>query len=199
MRKMKDSRFKIQLVVLLVVAVNFMFAALAFAGGGEGAEHHFTWKDWLWPVINFAVLVFILVFFGRKPIGEYFRKRTELIEKTLKEAAEAKELAGKALNEVRQRMKNTDSEMQQIIEAARKSGQKEKEAIIAEGEHLKERILEQAKSNIDFELQKAKEKIKSDAALMALELAEKQIREKLGKKEQDVLINDYIKRLEAKN
>ncbi|NOZ68690.1 MAG: hypothetical protein GXP46_05490, partial [Deferribacteres bacterium] len=76
----------------------------------------------------------------------------------------------------------------QIIEAARKSGQKEKEAIIAEGEHLKERILEQAKSNIDFELQKAKEKIKSDAALMALELAEKQIREKLGKKEQDILI-----------
>ena len=193
------SGFRIQPIVLAVFVVNFMFAALAFAAGAEGAEHGFTWKDWFWPVIIFAVLVFILVFFSRKPIGEYFRKRTELIEKTLKDASEAKELAGKALNEVRQRMKSTDSEMQEIIEAARKSGQREKEAIIAEGEHLKERILEQAKSNIDFELQKAKEKIKSDAALMALELAERQIREKLGKKEQEVLINDYIKRLEAKN
>ncbi len=199
-KKFQNSKFKIQLVTLLIVIGNFMFAAAAFAGGGEGgAEHHFTWKDWLWPVINFAVLVFILVFFSRKPIGEYFRKRTELIEKTLNEAAEAKELARKTLHEVRQRLKNTDSEMEQIIEAARKSGEKEKEAIIAEGEHLKERILDQAKSNIDFELQKAKEEIKSDAALMALELAEKQITEKLGKKEQDVLINDYIKRLEAKN
>jgi F-type H+-transporting ATPase subunit b len=74
-----------------------------------------------------------------------------------------------------------------------------KEAIIAEGVRLKEKIIEQAKANIDFELQKAKEKIKSDAALMALELAEKQIKEKLGKKEQEALINDYIKRLEAKN
>ena len=77
--------------------------------------------------------------------------------------------------------------------------EKEKEAIIAEGERLKEKIVEQAKANIDFELQKAKETLKSDAALMALELAEKEIREKLGQKEQESLIDDYVKRLEAKN
>jgi F0F1-type ATP synthase membrane subunit b/b' len=35
--------------------------------------------------------------------------------------------------------------------------------------------------------------------MMALELAEKQIKEKLGQKEQEALIDDYIKRLEAKN
>ncbi len=86
-----------------------------------------------------------------------------------------------------------------ILQAARKSGEKEKEAVIAEGEKLKEKIIEQAKANIDFELQKAKEQIKSDAALLALELAEKDIQEKLGKKEQEALINDYIKRLEEKN
>jgi len=120
-------------------------------------------------------------------------------EKSLKEATEAKELAQKTLDEVRARHSNTDQEIEQIIEAARKSGAKEKEAIIAEGERLKEKIVEQAKANIDFELQKAKETIKSDAALMALELAEKEIKEKLGQKEQESLIDDYIKRLEAKN
>ncbi|GBD97119.1 MAG TPA: ATP synthase F0 subunit B [Nitrospirae bacterium] len=203
-RKVQSSKFKVQnygiSIYFFIITASLIFASVAFAseGGGEGAQN-FTWKDWQWPVINFALLVFILVFFGRKPIGEFFKKRTELIEKSLKEASEAKEFARKTLNEVKERFKNTDSEIEQIIEAARKSGEKEKEAIIAEGERLKEKIIEQAKAGIDFELQKAKEKIKSEAALMALELAEKQIEERLGGKEQEALIDDYIKRLEAKN
>ncbi|MEW6600832.1 MAG: F0F1 ATP synthase subunit B [Nitrospirota bacterium] len=198
---MKKFQEKSIFFVLLLFAVQCsLFSVVAFAaeGGGHG-EAHFTYKDWLWPVINFAILLFVLIFFGRKPIGEYFKNRTAMIEKSLREASEAKELAQKTLNEVRERLKNTDVEINQIIEAARKSGEKEKEAIIAEGERLKEKIIEQAKANIDFELQKAKETIKNDAALLALELAEKQIKEQLGQKEQEALIGDYIKRLEAKN
>lgn len=202
MRKFQFSTFKIQTSQLIfIIVVNLIFAAVAAASGGGGghAEQSFTWRDWLWPVINFAILAFILVFFGRKPAKEYFKKRTELIEQSLKEAKEAKELAQKTLDEVRARLSNTDREIEQILEAAKKSGEREKSEIIAEGERLKEKIIEQAKANIDFELQKAKEKIKSDAALMALELAEKQIKEKLGKKEQEDLVDDYIKRLEGKN
>jgi len=186
--------------VLLFTVHCLLFTAIAFASEGGGHEEaHFTYKDWLWPVINFSILVFVLVFFARKPFSEFFKNRTAMIEKSLRDASEAKEIAQKTLNEVRERLKNTDSEIAQILEAARKSGEKEKEAIIAEGEQLKEKIIEQAKANIEFELQKAKDTIKSDAALMALELAEKQIKEQLGQKEQEALIDDYLKRLEAKN
>lgn len=190
-------------VLFALCCLFFVFSAvavLAAEGGGHGGEHAgFTWKDWLWPVVNFVILVVVLVFAGRKPAAEYFRKRTEMIERSLKEATEAKELARKTLEEVRSRLQNTDKEINEIISAARKAGEKEKEAIIAEGGKMKEKILEQARANIEFELQKAKEKIKSEAALMALELAEKQIKEKLGQKEQEALIDGYIKRLEEKN
>jgi F-type H+-transporting ATPase subunit b len=193
-------KFQIAHSVITIIVLNLVFAAVAVASGGGGhSEQAFTWKDWLWPVINFSVLAFVLVFFGRKPAKEYFKKRTELIEQSLKEAKEAKELARQTLDEVRARLKNTDQEIEQILDAAKKSGEREKSEIIAEGEHLKEKIIEQAKANIDIELQKAKEQIKSDAALMALEMAEKQIKEKLGKKEQEELVDDYIKRLEEKN
>ncbi len=198
MRTVHPSKFIIQHFTVLLLNFVFIASALAAGGGGHG-EVHFTWRDWLWPVVNFSVLIIVLVFFARKPVAEFFKNRTALIEKSLREASEAKELAQKTLDQVKERLRNTDSEIAQIIEAARKSGEKEKEAIIAEGERLKERIIEQGKANIDFELQKAKERIKSDAARMALELAEKQIREQLGQKEQEALIDDYIKRLEAKN
>jgi F-type H+-transporting ATPase subunit b len=164
----------------------------------EGGEHHATtWKDWFWPVVNFLVLVAVLVYFGRKPVREYFKKRTELIEKSLKEAEEARRFAKKAFEEVQERLRDTDQEMKEIIEGARRAGEREKEALIAEGERLRQKILEQARTNIAFELEKAKKEIKSEAALIAIELAEKQIKEKLDREEQEALIEEYIKRLSA--
>ena len=198
MKKFQISNSKFQIIGILFFVFNLVLVSAVFASSG-GEDIHYTWKDWFWPVVNFSILMFILIFFGKKPIGDYFKGRTELIEKSLKDSAEAKELAEKALKEVKARLDNTDAEIEQIIEAARKSGEKERESIIAEGEHLKEKILEQAKANIDFELQKAREMLKSEATLMALELAEKQIKEKLGQSEQETLIDDYIKRLEEKN
>lgn len=202
--KLQISNYRFQINNIIYISIisglNLIFVVSSIAAEAEGhGEHAFTWRDWLWPVVNFAILVIVLFFFGRKPISDYFKKRTEGIEKSLQEAKEAKELARKALEEVRSRLKNTDQDIEQILKAAKTSGEKEKEEIIAEGQRLKEKIIEQARANIELELQKAKETIKSEAALVALEQAEKQIREKLGKKEQEELINDYIKRLEEKN
>jgi F-type H+-transporting ATPase subunit b len=163
----------------------------------EEAEHAFTFKDLLWPLVNFIILVAVLaVLFAKFDVKSFFKKRTEMIEKSIKEAEEAKELAQKTLFEVKERLKHTDREINEIMNAARQAGEKEKEEIMAEGERLKSKIIEQAKANIAFELQKARETIKSEAALLALELAEKNIKEGLGKKEQNALIDEYIKKLE---
>jgi len=194
-RKFQISKLYALYVIPLTI-LCLLFTVSVFAAE-DVAEHAFTWKDWLWPVINFAILVAILVKFLAKPAKEFLKKRTEMIEKSIKDAEEAKALANKTLSDINERLKSVDSEINDILDAARKAGEKEKEAIIAEGEKLREKIIEQAKRNIEFELQKAKEAIKSEAALMALELAEKQIKEKLGKKEQEALIDEYIKKLEV--
>ena len=104
----------------------------------------------------------VLVFMMKKmDIKGYFKKRTELIEQSLREAREAKELAQKALAEVEERLKIKDSEIADIIAAAKESGEKEKARLVEEGDKLKARILEQAKTNIDYEVKRAKEVDKS--------------------------------------
>jgi F-type H+-transporting ATPase subunit b len=181
--------------VLSSVFCVLSYSAALSAGGAEHPEANLT--GWLSTTINFLVLFIVLFFAIRKPMRDYFRKRTEMIEKSIKEAEEAKELARKSLEEVRERLKNTDREINEILEASKRSGEKEKEALIAEGQEMKNKILEQARVNIEFELQKAKKAIKSEAALMAIELAEKQIKEKLGKEGQETLIDEYIRKLET--
>ncbi len=179
--------------LLLVTAVVF-----ASSGGEEG--HPSLLKTYTPAILNFLILVALLVYMMKKmDIKGYFKKRTELIEQSLKEAREAKELAQKALAEVEERLKIKDKEMEEIMTAARESGEREKARLIEEGDRLKARILEQTQNNIAFEVKMAKESIKQEAVEVAMELAEKKLKDKLTKEEQMKLLEESISKIEGKN
>ena len=61
------------------------------------------------------------------------------------------------------------------------------------------RIAEQAKTNIDFELKRAKDIIRQEAVQAALQLAEEKISKQLTKDEQDNLLRESIKLIEGRN
>ncbi len=183
---------------LLFACLPSHTTAVAFASGGGEEAPYPAWKDYMWKIINFVVLIIILLKFGKKPLQNFLQKRTELIEKTLKEAKEAKEAALKALQEVEERLKIKDAEIEAIVAAAQKSGEQERDRIIEESARLKEKILEQAKTNIEFELKHAKEVIKAEAVDLAMELAEKKLKEKLTKEEQERLLDDSLVKIGGK-
>lgn len=186
---------------LLVTCYSLLvFVFVAFAGGAGEEAQHSLFEAYFWPVINFLVLIGLIVFLLKKiDIKGYFRKRTELIEQTLREAREAKEFAEKALAEVEERLRVKDEEIEEIISSARQSGEREKARLIQEGDRLKINILEQAKTNIDYEVKSAKEAIKAEAAVIAMELAEKKLREKMTKQEQLRLLEESLANIEGNN
>lgn len=196
-RIVQSSKFK--KVVLTVFIMSLMFASYAFgSAAAEEGEHGSVFKDYIWKIINFLILAVILFKFAKKPLQNFLQKRTELIEKTLNEAKEAKEAATKALKEVEERLKVKDSEIAAIMAAAKKSGEHEKEAIIAESDKLRDKILEQAKTNIEYELKHAKEAIKAEAVELAMELAEKKLKDKLTKEEQEKLLDESLAKIGGK-
>lgn len=189
MREMKKNKLS-PLVAFCVFTLAT--TAVAFASGGGEEAHTPLWKDYMWKIINFGVLIIILWKFGKKPIQNALIQRTELIEKSLKEAKEAKEAALKAMQEIEQKLKTKDEEIKAIVAAAQKSGELERNRIIEESARLQEKILEQAKTNIEFELKHAKEQIKAEAVNLAMELAEKKLKEKMTKEEQERLLEDSL-------
>ena len=192
---MKNIRLRLLATVcwLLTTSVQ-VFAA------EEGGEHGGgSLMEWVWRILNFGILVFILVKFAGKPLKDYFQQRKLLIEKSIKEAQEAKALAAKALAEVEERLKLKDREMEEIKSAAVASGEGEKARLIEEGERLTARILEQAKSNIDYEVKKAKDVIKAEAVEAAMQLAEEKIKSRITKEDQERLLKESLKLLEGKN
>lgn len=196
--KVQNSRFKVISKIFLVFTLcllNLLLAVTVFASEEGAGAHTSLFKDYLWKIINFGILAFILFKFGRKPLQSFLKQRAELIEKTLKEAQQAKEAAQKALQEVEERLKTKDKEIEDIISASRRSGEEARESLIQQGDRLKEKILEQARVNIEYELKSAKEAIKAEAVEIAMELAEKKLKERLTKEEQKRLLEESLAKI----
>lgn len=196
---MKKVQLKKITVIFAICILSLVFTSFAFAsGGGEEGKHTSLFMDYLWKIINFGILFFILFKFGKKPIQSFLKQRTELIEKTLKEAKEAKELAQKALQEVEERFRTKDKDIEEILSASKRAGEQERERLLEEGNKLREKIYEQAKVNIDYELKHAKDAIKAEAVEIAMELAEKKLKDRLTKKDQERLLEESLMKIGGK-
>jgi F-type H+-transporting ATPase subunit b len=194
---MKKVQIKKSFIILVSCIFTFVFALIAF-GAEEEAAHPSLFKEYFWKIINFAILAFILFKFGKKPLQSFLKQRTELIEKTLKEAKDAKEAAEKALKGVEERLKTKDKEVEEILSASKRSGEEARENLIQQSDKLREKILEQARVNIEYELKHAREAIKAEAVEIAIELAEKKLKEKLTKEEQKRLLEESLAKIGGK-
>ncbi len=170
--------------------IVLLTAAFAYAGG-EGEEGS-SMKDWGWRVLDFSVIFAALIYFLAKPLKGFLKKRTEDIETALAEARAAREEALKRLADVQARLKDKDKEVQSLVNLAEESGKKEKELLLKEGDKLASDILASAKENIDAELFKAREALRREAALLAIELAEKMVKENIKKEDQARILEEYI-------
>jgi len=184
---------------LALLILNLVFVTIIFASSGGGEEAHSSLvKEYAYKIINFVLIFGIIIYFARKPIKNMLKQRAEMIEKTLKEAQEAKEVAQKALQEAQTRLQTKDKEIQEILQVSKQAGEQEKARLIEESERLKERIFEQAKVNIEYELKGAKDALKAEAVEIAMELAEKKIKEKLTKEEQEKLLQESLTKIGGK-
>ena len=181
------------------IAAFFLFmtahSALAAGAAPEAPE----WRSWLWKIVNFAILVTIIVVFLKKPMADYLKARTEAIKKGLDDARKARETAEAALREVQEKLKSKDFEIEQILKSAKESGVAERDAILKETGRMSQNIDEHADTYISFELKKAKDAIRKEAVILALELAEKKLEQKMTPGEQKKLIEDAVSRLEGKS
>jgi|GEM_PF-5379789 F-type H+-transporting ATPase subunit b len=177
--------------------------AAAVEGGQAAGEKkemvQFFSTGFMWTVINFTLIAFVLVKFAKEPLQEALRQRRETIEKTMKDAAEARELALKGLEEARRREKEKDIEIESILNDARSTAERERNSLIEQGERISREMVERARLSIDVELQRAKDDLRAEAVTLAMEIAADKIRRETTEDDQKRLLTEYIGRMESRN
>ena len=98
----------------LPAAGVLLTAAVAIASGGGEAAHGsaaIPWGEIVKQAVNFAILVGVLVYFLRKPVASFLKERSELMRKSIDDAANARAEAARKLEAVDARMAKLSDEI----------------------------------------------------------------------------------------
>lgn len=149
-----------------------------------------------WMLLTFLILMFILTKFAWKPILNMLKERENSIDEALQAAEKAKAdtIMLHASNE--QLLEEAKRERVELLKEARKIEDQIIAASKEEAAKEAHRILEIAHESIRKEKADAMNELKGQVAALAIEVAEKIIRQELEKDEkQKKLIQDWVENI----
>ena len=193
MVKVSDQTGKIVSNILLIVAFVLIAAAGYASENAHQPDSAAQLKDFGWRILNFAILAVILFWAIRKAnVKGALSDRQIQIEKSLRDAKQAKEAAEAKLLEYGDKLDKAAKEIEVIRASIISEGELEKNRIIAEAKIAAEKIVVQAAQSADLETIKARETLRAEAGRLVVELAAGKLSAAVQKGDHDRFVGEYL-------
>jgi F-type H+-transporting ATPase subunit b len=190
------------MVTLLILPVIVLPAIVLASGTGSETTYIFgiirrdVW-DLILRIANFAVLVGVLFYYARKPVVSAIRNSIESVRTLLQDAEESRQTSEARMKEAEDKLAGVDKEISDLLSAARKEGEVERERILSDASRALEKLKAEGAIAIEQELKKAQDILRKEAADIAVDLAEEIIAKNVTSEDQTRFINEYLEKLEA--
>ncbi|MCC3756591.1 F0F1 ATP synthase subunit B [Staphylococcus capitis] len=156
---------------------------------GAGVE----WGTTLVTLATFVILLALLKKFAWGPLKEVMDKRERDINKDIDDAEQAKINAQKLEEENRKTLKETQDEVQRILDDAKIQARKQHEEIIHEANVRANGMIETAQSEINSEKERALADINNQVSELSVLIASKVLRKEISEQDQKDLVEKYLK------
>ncbi|MGA9528297.1 MAG: ATP synthase F0 subunit B [Terriglobales bacterium] len=143
--------------------------------------------------LNFAIIVFLAFWLGRKSLPAILRNRSESIQKALDEARRASDEANKRLAGIESRLRQMDGEIATMQASAEKEALGEEARIQKAAEDEIRKVVQAAEQEIAAAAKQARRELSSHTADLAVALARKQINVDFNTDQ--VLVRDFAAKL----
>lgn len=182
---------------LTLLLAGVALAAEAAHGGGHEGISPAKITDFIWRTINFLVFAGLLVYFLAKKVKvkDLFAKRAQDIAQTLEDLEAKKAAAAAALKEVEARLAEVATEWEAIIKQYKAEGEAEKARILDKANQVAARLKEMAALTIQQETRKAAQVLREEVAALSTQMAADLIKEKATLADQQVLVEEYLKKV----
>jgi len=148
-----------------------------------------------WMLITFIILLLILKKIAWKPILGALDEREKFIRDSLDKSEKARSEAERLLALNQTNLNKAEEEAQKIIAQGRDFAEKLKAQIVEESKTEAKKIVDNAGAEIKRKQDEAFESLKSQISELAVQAAEKILRENLDKEKQMRIVNKYIDEL----
>jgi len=165
--------------------IGLNLSILAFASEGGGSIIDVNPGVIFWTVVTFVILMFVLILTA-------LDQRENSIRESLEKAEKAKEEAEKILLENQEKLAKADEESKKLVHKSREYAEGLKEQMLKESKVQAQKIVNDATLEIERQRETAFEELKSQVAEIAVQAAEKILKENLNKETQKKIADIYI-------
>jgi len=182
---------------LTLLLAGVALAAEAAHGGGHEGISPAKITDFIWRTVNFLVFAGLLVYLLAKKVNvkDIFAKRAQDIAQTLEDLEAKKAAAAAALKELEARLAEVATEWEAIIKQYMAEGEAEKAKILDKANQVAARLKEMAALTIQQETRKAAQVLREEVADLSTQMAADLIKEKATLADQQVLVEEYLKKV----
>jgi F-type H+-transporting ATPase subunit b len=146
-------------------------------------------------LINLAILVGILFYFGRKVLSNILNERQSNIATAVQEAEGRLKAAQIALSQAQQQLTQSQAEAERIRITAAENAQKAKEALLAKASQDVERLKQNAVADLNTETERAIALLRQRVVAQALQKVELELKSGIADNTQQSLIDRSIAQL----
>lgn len=143
--------------------------------------------------VNFLILLFLLHRFVYRPMLSFLEKRSERIEKGLRDAEEAGKRLSEAAKDEEKILNKAREEANRIVADARESAERRGRELVEEFGKKAERIVAEAEERATEEREKLFREAKGEIADLVLATTEKVLREKLDTASDRAAVGKFLK------
>ena len=143
--------------------------------------------------ITFGILLLLLKKFAWGPLKDVMDKREHDINKDIDDAEQAKLNAQKLEEQNKQTLKETQDEVQRILEDSKVQARKQHEEIIHEANIRANGMIETAQNEINSEKERAIADINNQVSELSVLIALKVLQKEISENDQKALVEKYIK------
>jgi F-type H+-transporting ATPase subunit b len=153
----------------------------------------------IWTILTFLVLVALLAKFAWRPLLEALESRQQGIRKALDDAQTAKQELERLEQESASIVRKARADAEAILTQSRADGERLREEIRQKAKSEAEGILRNAERQIQLETGRALQQIRAEAVDLSVSIASKILQRNISKEDNDRLITDALKQVEARH
>ena len=152
----------------------------------------------IWTIITFLVLLALLAKFAWKPLLTALESRQDAIRKSLDDARQAKLELERLQQESAEIIRHGRIEAEAIITRSRGDAERLREEMKQKARAEAEGIVKNAERQIQLETGRALQQIRREAVDLSVMIASKLIQRNLTKEDNEKLIEEALKQVEAR-
>jgi len=171
--------------------LSFWLLGPDVAGAVETSDWRPTY-DLVMRWLNFLILAFVIVKFGRRPLLDFLKGKQEEIGVQIERIEKEKEAISTAADTARRQLEESARQLEEIKQRIIDLGEKRKLEIIAEAREEGRHIMESARRKVEGTILQAKNKVRQEMIDQAVNIALERLPAEITAQDNEALFERFL-------